>query len=780
MKKNIIFAAFAAASALLLVSSCAKEELSESNIAGTSTGKTFSASIEQGLSKSTITYDTETQKSKVNWESTDQVSINGAVYSVTPKSDDPTKADLTYVSGTAPESPYKAIFPASLYVTDHFEFPATQTYAEGKFNAPMYAESSTESLSFKNICGVLCLSLKGTDKVKSISVTANEPICGAFTMTDATTGSLTGTGKTVVLNCGEAQLSESDATDFYIYLPPATYTAGMEIVVMNTDYHVFKKTTTTAAEIARNNIYTFNWTADFVAQEPEYVKIADVGVLWAKMNLGASTVGGSYSTCTGDYLQYGAETTLYNSITWDGSSATFNWKDGKSGGFTKGNGTYLSKAITEDTDFVLQKAIGNGWRTPTIDDFKSLINACGGTNGTATPNPLNSSDPEKGVYWLAADQDYLAEYKGVAGVLFVDGNKTKLFFPTTGYGKGTSLTNGTEGRYWTRDYDSGGLCCRLTSQAVKCANAYKLNNYYGAPIRPVKTSTVILSRTKLDLYPYVGASATLTATAIPESAVTWTSSNVNVVSVSNDGVITVKGEGTATITASTADGREATCAVSVAPEPEYIEMAGIKWATKNLGATKIAGSYATCAGDFYQWGSIETLYESITWNGNSPQITWKSGKSAGYIDNNREYKETPETLPDDRDVVKMKIKDGWSMPTNDDFKALYQACGGTGTGSSPTSGGSIITNSKGRYYCENYYGVPGVLFCDGKNTLFFPETGSLNGKTHLDESYSWTPSFYENRSGSDYAYCAHIDHTHVSPKMYLECYRGFSIRPVKK
>ena len=769
MKKNIITAAFAAASALLLVSSCAKEELSESNIAGTSTGKTFSASIEQGLSKSTITYDTETQKSKVNWESTDQVSINGAVYSVTPKSDDATKADLTYVSGTAPESPYKAIFPASLYVTDHFEFPATQTYAAGKFNAPMYAESSTESLSFKNICGVLCLSLKGTDKVKSISVTANEPICGAFTMTDATTGSLTGTGKTVVLNCGEAQLSESVATDFYIYLPPATYTAGMEIVVMNTDYHVFKKTTTTAAEIARNNIYTFNWTADFVAQDPEYVEIG--GLKWATKNLGASTVGGSYSTCTGDYFQYGAETTLYNSITWDGSSATFNWKEGKSGGFKSDNGTYLSNAITDTTDFVFNKAIRNGWRTPTKDEFKSLINACGGTNGTATPNPLNSSDPEKGVYWLAADQNYLAEYKGVAGVLFVDGNKTKLFFPTTGYGNGTSLINGTEGRYWTRDYSSGGYCYVLTSQKV---SVNKLKNCYGAPIRPVLTSTDI------HLYPYVGASATLTATALQESAVTWTSSNVNVVSVSNDGVITVKGEGTATITASTADSRKVIFAVSVAPEPEYIEMAGIKWATKNLGATKIAGSYATCAGDFYQWGSIETLYESITWNGNSPQITWKSGKSAGYNDNNRDYKETPETLPDNRDVVKMKIKDGWSMPTNDDFKALYQACGGIGDGEKPTSGGSIITNSKGIYYCENYYGVPGVLFCDGTSTLFFPETGSLDGTTHQDESYYWTPSFYENRGGFDNAYCAHIDATRVSHKMYFACYRGFSIRPVKK
>ena len=258
MKKNIITAAFAAASALLLVSSCAKEQLSE-NI-NTGDGKAFTASIEQQVSvKSTLT-----SEFKVNWESTDEVNINGALYSVTPKSD-ATKADLTYKSGTTPVSPYQAIFPASLYVTDHFEFPATQTYAAGKFNAPMYAASSTESLSFKNICGVLCLSLKGTDKVKSITVTANEAVCGSFTMDDdGETVVLSGTGKTVTLDCGEGvQLDASTATNFYISLPPATYTAGMEIVATNTEGKTFEKTTTKSAAIARNNIYTFNWVAAF-------------------------------------------------------------------------------------------------------------------------------------------------------------------------------------------------------------------------------------------------------------------------------------------------------------------------------------------------------------------------------------------------------------------------------------------------------------------------------------------------------------------------------------
>ncbi|MDO5321775.1 MAG: hypothetical protein Q4F39_05260, partial [Bacteroidia bacterium] len=229
-----------------------------------SDGKAFTAAIDQELTKTTLT-----NESKVYWESSDQININGAVYSATPDESDATKATFTKVSGSDPSSPYKAIYPASLYVTDHFEFPATQTYESGKLNAPMYATSTTESLSFKNICGVICFALKGTAKVKSIAVTANEPICGTFTIdTDDTSVILSGLGgKTVTLGCGSGvQLNGSTATNFYVYLPPkSSYTAGMKIVITATDGKVYKTTTTKAVTIARNNIYTFSWTPEFVA-----------------------------------------------------------------------------------------------------------------------------------------------------------------------------------------------------------------------------------------------------------------------------------------------------------------------------------------------------------------------------------------------------------------------------------------------------------------------------------------------------------------------------------
>ena len=72
----------------------------------------------------------------------------------------------------------------------------------------------------------------------------------------------------------------------------------------------------------------------------------------------------------------------------------------------------------------------------------------------------------------------------------------------------------------------------------------------------------------------VGETLTLTATVLPEDAtdktVTWTSDNESVASVSEDGVVTAKEKGTATITA-TAGEKTSTCSVTVKPSIYEIE-----------------------------------------------------------------------------------------------------------------------------------------------------------------------------------------------------------------
>ncbi len=87
-------------------------------------------------------------------------------------------------------------------------------------------------------------------------------------------------------------------------------------------------------------------------------------------------------------------------------------------------------------------------------------------------------------------------------------------------------------------------------------------------VAPVAVTGVTLDKTELALNP-ASSPVALTATVLPENAtnkqVSWSSSNEGVVTVLN-GVVTVVGEGTATITVTTADGsKTATCAVTVTP-----------------------------------------------------------------------------------------------------------------------------------------------------------------------------------------------------------------------
>ena len=83
-------------------------------------------------------------------------------------------------------------------------------------------------------------------------------------------------------------------------------------------------------------------------------------------------------------------------------------------------------------------------------------------------------------------------------------------------------------------------------------------------IFPFAVTGVTLSQSEASLY--VGQTVTLTATVIPDYAadqVTWSSSDEAVATVT-DGVVTAKGEGSATITVSSIDGTvTATCAVTV-------------------------------------------------------------------------------------------------------------------------------------------------------------------------------------------------------------------------
>lgn len=454
MRKNIIIAAIAAASAVLLTVSCAKQEQP-----GLSNEvKTFTAVIDQGITKTTI------DDYKVKWVSGDEISIDGAVYSATPDGTDATKASFAYKSGTTPSAPYSAIYPASLYNAGSLEFPEVQTYEAGKFNAPMYAKSATESLSFKNICGVICFGLKGTSKVKSIAITANEAICGAFTMTDATTVSLTGTGKTVTLDCGDGVQLGTESTNFYIYLPPKTYSAGMKIVITDTDGGTFTQSTASEVIIKRNELYTLVWKTSFTP----------AGALSGKFSVSASkqiqfSKGNLYydgSNFNFEANQYGFnssyQSTYVSHFYWSKTASVAYAKDysetGTSGDdvfFTNVDGFKVNVGGKDQT----------GWRTLSTNEWQYLFNTRENANtkyGFATVGdvtgiillPDTFTDPMKnggsGAFVPKSTTGWTANTYTTGGNWEAMESAGAVFLPAAGGRLGSNVSSvGDGGVYWS-------------------------------------------------------------------------------------------------------------------------------------------------------------------------------------------------------------------------------------------------------------------------------------------------------------------------------------------
>ena len=84
----------------------------------------------------------------------------------------------------------------------------------------------------------------------------------------------------------------------------------------------------------------------------------------------------------------------------------------------------------------------------------------------------------------------------------------------------------------------------------------------------IPTQSVTINKPSTTIY--IDSTEQLTATVLPADApqsVTWSSSNSTVAAVSSSGLVTGKVEGTATITATAADGRQAQCIVTVIPDP---------------------------------------------------------------------------------------------------------------------------------------------------------------------------------------------------------------------
>lgn len=316
--------------------------------------------------------------------------------------------------------PYKAYFPSSLYGGNKATLPSkiTETWTDGKFNMPMYAYSTDTDLKFKNLCGVLKITVKSDQiaTVKSISVRSEtHAVCGDFEVDADNAAVLTfpySSPKTLTVTYTDAVPTTEAGKVFYVAVPAQTYhDLKIEIDADGSGNNLIMTTKSEAnVTVARNTIYPITFSADKYrgsATKKDGVRVTWVqlwanGPKFAECNVDASSI-----THHGGYYIWGRTT------------------DKEIGGSNQG-GTHTS--FYDTATYIW----GSNWRMPTQAEFEALLANC---NAVWTDNYKNIGG--KGVIFTGKG-DYM---------------DNSVFFPATGCTLDGGVIDGKFGSYWSSTPD---------------------------------------------------------------------------------------------------------------------------------------------------------------------------------------------------------------------------------------------------------------------------------------------------------------------------------------
>ena len=213
------------------ITACTKEQ--NTHIDSAEGELTFTAATDAPLTRTTMNAAGEGAWD-IAWAISDQIRItdgtSNAVYKPTTAA---TRSPLSKYSGTAPTGPvFYAYYPSGYYNVNTGVFSLPEligSYTSGTFTGfPMYAQSENADLAFKNVCGLLALSLsgEGDDKIGRVNLSANEYLSGPMTIVpdgDAWKAEITSGSKEVAVSfLNYRKLSEGAI--IYLPLPEGTYT----------------------------------------------------------------------------------------------------------------------------------------------------------------------------------------------------------------------------------------------------------------------------------------------------------------------------------------------------------------------------------------------------------------------------------------------------------------------------------------------------------------------------------------------------------------------------
>ena len=456
------------------------------------------------------------------------------------------------------------------------------------------------------------------------------------------------------------------------------------------------------------------------------------GLRWAICNVGTDRPEGY-----GNYFAWG-ETEPKSEYKW----ITYKFCNGSSTTLTKYNsvidyGSVDNKVTLELADDAARANWQGKWRMPTKEEFDELINSSNCTTETVHQN---------NVYGIKITSKK---------------NGNSIFIPGAYYWS-SSLYSGYQAWYFFTD------CSVLGADRDR-----------GFIVRPVTVDGLTVAVTSVSLNKTgttmaVGVAETLVASISPfnaiDKSVTWSSSNTNVATVTDSGIVMAKAAGSATITVTTNDGgKYATCLVTVVQCDDgeenghfYVDLglpSGLKWATCNVGADS-PEEY----GNYFAWGETTSKSE-YTWTNykfRASGDSWNTLKFSKY-NTYSEYGtvDNKTVLDPGDDAASVNWGGSWRMPTRAEFEELINSNNCT-TDQTVQNGvyGIKITSKK---YGNSIF-LPGAGFWEDAALC---NAGSLG---YYWSAYYWSSSLITD---SFAAWSLRFDSGIASSRL-----KGLSVRPV--
>lgn len=259
MKTRLLFII----AAIFLLASCESLFTIYPTVESVDSTITFTANTEnKAETRTSLSYSAdENGMYSLTWNRGDEISIYDGTNTAVFSTDDSYSATAEFKQKTGETdknaASYTAFYPASITV-DNMVLPSQQTYvSNGILDFPMYAYSTSRNLQFKNICGILKISIKtkeSTDvSVSSISVSSEKGMSGTFTVADDYSAVVDGDDG-VVLNCEEpVRLYNASYQEFNIIVPPGSY-GTMKICITTKDGRSINLLANGAVKIDRSSM----------------------------------------------------------------------------------------------------------------------------------------------------------------------------------------------------------------------------------------------------------------------------------------------------------------------------------------------------------------------------------------------------------------------------------------------------------------------------------------------------------------------------------------------